>query len=81
MCRRVDGSEAVLAEVRIDLGGGQVGVTEELLDGAEVRATVEEVGWEIFQFILETASGRRKTWAEHWGLANALSPFNPGPVT
>jgi galactarate dehydratase len=45
------------------------------------RASIEEVGWEIFRFILDVASGRRKTWAEHWGLANALSPFNPGPVT
>ena len=35
----------------------------------------------IFRFILETASGRRKTWAEHWGLANGLAPFNPWPVT
>lgn len=43
-------------------------------------ATIEETGWEIFRFILETASGR-KTWAEHWGLGNALAPFNPGPVT
>jgi galactarate dehydratase len=44
-------------------------------------STIEEVGWEIFRFILETASGRKKTWAEHWGLANSLSLFNPGPVT
>src|SRR5438270_10973690 len=44
-------------------------------------ATIEEVGWEIFRFILDVASGRRKTWAEHWKLANALAPFNPGPVT
>ena len=44
------------------------------------QASVEDVGWEIFHFILEMASGR-KTWAEHWRLANALSPFNPGPVT
>ncbi|MDE3167041.1 MAG: galactarate dehydratase, partial [Acidobacteriota bacterium] len=43
-------------------------------------ATIEAIGWDIFRFILATASGRR-TWAEHWGLANALSPFNPGPVT
>jgi galactarate dehydratase len=34
----------------------------------------------LFRYMLEVASGR-KTWAEHWGLANALSPFNPGPVT
>lgn len=44
-------------------------------------ATIEQVGWQIFETILEAASGRRKTWAEHWGLGNALSPFNPGPVT
>ena len=44
-------------------------------------ATIEAVGWEIFHFILDVASGRKKTWAEHWGLGNALAPFNPGPVT
>jgi galactarate dehydratase len=43
--------------------------------------TIEEVGWEIFQFILDVASGRRKTWADHWGLHNALALFNPGPIT
>jgi galactarate dehydratase len=56
----------------IDIDAGRI---------ATGRATIEDVGWEIFRFILETASGRRKTWAEHWGLANALAPFNPGPVT
>jgi galactarate dehydratase len=45
------------------------------------HATMEEVGWEIFRFLLEVASGRKKPWAEHWRLANALAPFNPGPVT
>ncbi len=45
------------------------------------KATAEEVGWEIFRFVLEVASGRKKTWAEHWGLRNALTLFNPGPVT
>jgi len=44
-------------------------------------ATIEEVGWEIFKFILEVASGRKNTWADHWGLHNAIVPFNPGPVT
>lgn len=44
-------------------------------------ATIEEVGWELFRFILDVASGRKKTWADHWGLHNALAPFNPGPVT
>lgn len=44
------------------------------------QATIEGVGWELFRVLLEVASGR-KTWAERWGLGNALSPFNPGPVT
>ncbi len=44
-------------------------------------ATIEQVGWEIFHFILDVASGRKKTWADRWGLGNALIPFNPGPVT
>jgi galactarate dehydratase len=44
-------------------------------------ASIAEVGEQLFRFILDVASGRKKTWAEHWGLGNALSPFNPGPVT
>ncbi len=43
--------------------------------------TIEESGWRLFRLLLDVASGRKKTWAEHWGLANALVPFNPGPVT
>jgi galactarate dehydratase len=45
------------------------------------RATTEQVGRELFHLILEVASGRKKSWAEHWRLHNALVPFNPGPVT
>ena len=56
----------------IDLDAGTI---------ATGHATIEDVGWQLFHMILEVASGRRKTWAEHWGLGNALSPFNPGPVT
>ncbi len=48
---------------------------------ADGEATVEEVGWEMFRLMLEVASGRRKTWAEHWKLHNALVLFNPAPVT
>ncbi len=43
--------------------------------------SIEEAGWELFRLMLDVASGRKKTWAEHWGLGNALAPFNPGPVT
>jgi galactarate dehydratase len=43
--------------------------------------SIEEVGWELFQLMLDVASGRKKTWAEHWKLHNALVLFNPAPVT
>ncbi|MEX2263401.1 MAG: galactarate dehydratase [Bryobacteraceae bacterium] len=45
------------------------------------KATIEDVGWHLFRTILEVASSRKQTWADHWGLHNALAPFNPGPVT
>jgi galactarate dehydratase len=44
-------------------------------------ASIADVGWELFNFILDVASGRKKTWAEHWKLHNALALFNPAPVT
>ena len=56
----------------IDIDAGRIATGE---------ATVEEVGWEIFRFLLDVASGRKRTWAEQWGLHNALAPFNPVPVT
>ncbi|HEY6135766.1 MAG TPA: galactarate dehydratase [Rubrivivax sp.] len=48
---------------------------------ADGSATIEEVGWEMFRLMLDVASGRKKTWAEHWKLHNALVLFNPAPVT
>ncbi len=56
----------------IDLDAGRI---------ATGKSTIEQVGWELFHLILDVASGRKKAWADHWGLHNALSPFNPGPVT
>jgi galactarate dehydratase len=56
----------------IDIDAGRIAIGQ---------ATIEQVGWEIFQFVLDVASGRKKTWADHWGLSNALIPFNPGPIT
>jgi galactarate dehydratase len=44
-------------------------------------STIADVGWELFHFLLDVASGRKKTWAEHWKLHNALTLFNPAPVT
>ena len=48
---------------------------------ADGTATIEDVGWELFRLMLDVASGRKKTWAEHWKLHNALVLFNPAPVT
>jgi galactarate dehydratase len=47
---------------------------------ADGQASIEDLGWEIFHLLLDVASGR-KTWAERWGLHNALVLFNPAPVT
>jgi galactarate dehydratase len=44
------------------------------------EASIEDVGWELFRLMLDVASGN-KTWAEHWKLHNALTLFNPAPVT
>jgi galactarate dehydratase len=56
----------------MDIDAGTIATGEE---------TIEEVGWEMFQLMLDVASGRKKTWAEHWKLHNALVLFNPAPVT
>ncbi|MYM65902.1 galactarate dehydratase [Pseudoduganella sp. FT55W] len=47
---------------------------------ASGEATIAEVGWEMFQLMLDVASGR-ETYAEKWKLHNALVLFNPAPVT
>lgn len=49
-----------------------------IVDG---EASIEEMGWELFQLMLDVASGRKKTKAETLGIANSLALFNPAPVT
>lgn len=56
----------------IDIDAGRI---------ASGHATIEEIGWELFHFILDVASGKKKPWSDQWGLFNALSVFNPAPVT
>jgi galactarate dehydratase len=56
----------------IDIDAGRI---------ATGQATIAEVGEEIFHMILEVASGRKQTWADHWGLHNDFVLFNPAPVT
>lgn len=43
--------------------------------------TIPEVGQEVFQLILDIASGKKESWAEHWKIYNDLCLFNPAPVT
>src|ERR1700733_251738 len=56
----------------IDLDAGRIATGE---------ATIQEVGEQIFHMILEVASGRKQTWADHWGLHNEFALFNPAPIT
>lgn len=56
----------------IDLDAGRIATGE---------ASIEEVGWDLFRLILDVASGRVKPWSDRWGLFNALTLFNPAPIT
>jgi len=56
----------------MDLNAGRI---------ADGDASIDDLGWELFQLMLDVASGRKKTWAEQWKLHNALVLFNPAPIT
>ncbi|WP_105910643.1 UxaA family hydrolase [Klebsiella pneumoniae] len=56
----------------MDINAGTIATGEE---------TIEEVGQKLFEFILDVASGRKKTFSDQWGLHNQLAVFNPAPVT
>ncbi|HBL27891.1 MAG TPA: galactarate dehydratase [Acidobacteria bacterium] len=48
---------------------------------ASGESNVEEVGWELFRFYLDVASGCKKTWTEVHRIHNSLALFNPAPLT
>ncbi len=56
----------------IDLNAGRI---------ADGELSVQEAGMELLQMMIDVASGRSRTWAEHWKLHNSLVLFNPAPVT
>lgn len=56
----------------IDIDAGTIATGE---------ASIQQVGEAIFQFILDVASGRKQTCADHWGLHNEFALFNPAPIT
>ncbi|HBA64336.1 MAG TPA: galactarate dehydratase [Lachnospiraceae bacterium] len=43
--------------------------------------TIAEQGEELFLYILDAASGRKKPYTEQYGLENDLCIFNPAPIT
>ena len=69
------GSRSSLAERWFDLIDVDAGTI------ATGDATIEQVGTQLFEMVLEVASGRKQTWAEQWGLHNDLALFNPSPLT
>ena len=56
----------------IDIDAGRI---------ATGRASIEELGWELFHYYLDVASGKKHTWAEQHKLHNDLTLFNPAPIT
>lgn len=56
----------------IDFNAGPAAVGEK---------TIAEQGEELFDFILDVASGIKKPYTEQYGLANDLCIFNPAPIT
>jgi galactarate dehydratase len=56
----------------IDIDAGRIATGE---------ATMADVGMELFQMILDVASGKKQTAADRLGLHNDIVLFNPGPVT
>jgi galactarate dehydratase len=56
----------------IDINAGSIATGE---------ATIQQVGEQLFQLMLHVASGRKQTWADHWGLHNEFALFNPAPIT
>ncbi|MBK5200201.1 MAG: UxaA family hydrolase [Spirochaetaceae bacterium] len=56
----------------IDVNAGTIATGEK---------SIEDVGVEIFNLILDVASGKKKSWAEEYKLENSLCIFNPAPIT
>lgn len=56
----------------IDINAGKIATGE---------ADIEEIGKEIFEYIIAVASGEKVTWADKWGIENRMVLFNPAPIT
>lgn len=56
----------------IDISAGEV---------ATGQKTIAEVGTEIFEFILDVASGVKQPYSDQYGFHNDMCIFNPAPIT
>ncbi|WP_298996676.1 galactarate dehydratase [uncultured Desulfovibrio sp.] len=44
-------------------------------------SSIDQCGEDLFNMILDVASGKRQTCTDRWGLYNDLALFNPAPIT
>lgn len=56
----------------IDISAGHVATGE---------ATIADVGTEIFNLILDVASGKKQPYSDQYGFHNDMCIFNPAPIT
>lgn len=56
----------------IDINAGKIATGE---------ANIEEIGKDIFEYIIAVASGEKVTWADKWCIENRMVLFNPAPIT
>ena len=56
----------------IDISAGQVATGEK---------TIADVGEEIFNMILDVASGTKQPYSDQYGFHNDMCIFNPAPIT
>ena len=56
----------------IDISAGQVATGEK---------TIAEVGTQIFNYMIDVASGRKQPYSDQYGFHNDMCIFNPAPIT
>ncbi|MFB3171027.1 galactarate dehydratase [Neobacillus sp. 179-C4.2 HS] len=56
----------------IDVNAGPIATGE---------ATIQEIGTQLFNEIIDVASGRKQTFAEQYEIYNDFTLFNPAPIT
>ncbi|NCC06675.1 MAG: galactarate dehydratase [Clostridia bacterium] len=56
----------------IDISAGKIATGE---------ASIPEVGTELFEFIIDVASGKKEPFSDQYGFHNDMCIFNPAPIT